>query len=103
MEVEVIPPHQEPRFHAAGVHAPGWLGALLALLTMTAAFSVGFLAVFGKILAAALVVWLAWPILFSPQLTAWVFGTEHVVFWKIFVLFLSVHVVLRLLFRRSHG
>ena len=100
MEVEVLPPRHEPPLHAAGVHAPGWLGAVLALLTMTAAFSVGFLALFGRTLAAALVVWLAWPLLFSPQCTAWVFGAPRVIFWKILVLFLLVDVVMRLIFRR---
>ncbi len=99
-EVEVLPPRQEPPFHGAGIHAPGWLGAILALLTMTAAFSVGFLALFGKTLAAALAVWLVWPLLFSQRLTAWVFGAERVIFWKILVLFLLVDVVMRLLFRR---
>ena len=50
MEVEIRPPVPEPRIHFAGAHAPGWLGAILALLTMLAAFFVGFMALFGKTL-----------------------------------------------------
>lgn len=105
MQVEILPPGNQaaekdaPRI--VGVRAPGWLGAILALLTMTAAFGVGFLALFGRTLLAALLVTLAWPWVFSPLFTAWVFGAERVVFWKILILFLIVDIIVRLFFRRE--
>ncbi|MFA6004470.1 MAG: hypothetical protein WC881_10420 [Elusimicrobiota bacterium] len=104
MQVEILPPgaavgDDTPRI--ADVRAPGWLGAALALLTMTAAFGVGFLALFGRTLLASLLVTLAWPWVFSSQFTAWVFGAERVVFWKILTLFLIVDVIVRLFFRRE--
>lgn len=100
MQVEILPPNREPHLHIAQVRAPGWFGTGLALLTMLAAFGVGFLALFGKTLLAAIILTLAWPWLFSPRLTAWVFGTEHVVFWKVLLLFLTCNAVVRL-FRRE--
>ena len=72
----------------------------LALLTMLAAFSVGFMALFGKTLIAAAAVWLVWPLLFSPQFTLLVFGAEKIVFWKVLLAFLALDLVVRLLFRR---
>ena len=101
MEVEILPPQHEPRIHMAGARVPGWFGAGLALLTVAAAFGVGFLALFGRTLAAALLVWLLWPLLFSQTFTAWVFGEPHVVFWKILLLCLALDAVTRLFLRRE--
>ena len=102
VEAEILPPPEhEPRVHVAGARAPGWFGALLALLTVAAAFSVGFMALFGRTLAAALLAFLAWPLLFSREFTAWVFGTPRVVFWKILVLFLAVDMIARFFLRRN--
>ncbi|MDD5658338.1 MAG: hypothetical protein PHF00_13895 [Elusimicrobia bacterium] len=99
--MEILPPEREPRIRVSGGRVPGWLGATLALLTMLAAFGVGFLVLFGKAVAAALLLWLAWPLLFSPQFTAWVFGSERAPFWKIFVVFLAINMIARLLLRRE--
>lgn len=101
VEAEILPPEHEPRIHAAGARAPGWFGAVLALLTVGAAFVVGFLALFGRSLVAALAAWLVWPLLFSPEFTAWVFGAPRIVFWKILVLFLALDVIARLFLRRN--
>jgi hypothetical protein len=101
VEAEIMPPEHEPRIHVAGARAPGWFGAVLALLTVAAAFAVGFMALFGRTLVAAIVASLVWPRLFSPEFTAWVFGARRVVFWKILVLFLAVDVIARLFMRRN--
>jgi len=101
VEAEILPREREPRIHVAGARAPGWLGAVLALLTVAAAFAVGFMALFGRTLAAALVATLAWPWLFSGEFTAWVFGAPRVVFWKILVLFLALDIIARLFLRRN--
>ncbi len=101
VEAEIMPPGHEPRVHIAGARAPGWFGAALALLTVAAAFTVGFMALFGRTLVAALVASLAWSWLFSPEFTAWVFGAQRVVFWKILVLFLAVDLIARLFLRRN--
>ncbi|HAM36662.1 MAG TPA: hypothetical protein DEB40_01535 [Elusimicrobia bacterium] len=100
-QVEILPRQREPKVHVAGAHVPGWFGAILALLTMAAAFGVGFLALFGRTLVAALLVRLLWPLLFSAEFTRWVFGAERVVFWKVLVLFLGVDVIARLFVRRE--
>ena len=70
VEAEILPPGHEPRVHVAGARAPGWFGAVLALLTVAAAFAVGFMALFGRTLVAAVVASLLWPWLFSPEFTA---------------------------------
>ena len=101
VEAEILPPEHEPRVHVAGARAPGWFGAVLALLTVAAAFAVGFLALFGRTLVAAVVASLVWPWLFSPTSTAWVFGAQRVVFWKILVLSLAVDMIARLFLRRN--
>ncbi|MCX5797669.1 MAG: hypothetical protein NTY77_19435 [Elusimicrobia bacterium] len=101
VEAEIMPPQHEPRIHVAGARAPGWFGAVLALLTVAAAFAVGFIALFGRTLVAALIASLVWPLVFSPDFTAWVFGAQRVVFWKIVVLFLAVDVISRLFLRRN--
>jgi len=101
MEAEILPPQREPEVRDTEVRAPGWFGAVLALLTMGAAFGVGFLALFGKPLLAALLVTLLWPWIFSRPFTAWAFGTEHVVFWKVLLLFVAVDVIVRLFVGRK--
>ena len=101
VEAEILPPEHEPRVHVAGARAPGWFGAVLALLTVGAAFAVGFLALFGRSVAAAAIAWLAWPLLFSAEFTTWVFGAPRVVFWKILVLFLALDMIARLFLRRN--
>jgi len=102
-DVEIIPPHShasEPRIHVAE-RAPGWFGAVLALLTVAAAFGVGAFFLVGRTLGASLLVWLTWPLVFSPQFTSWVFGAERIVFWKILVVFLVVDIIARLFLRRD--
>jgi len=101
VEAEILPPEHEPRVHVAGARAPGWFGAGLALLTVAAAFSVGFMALFGRTLFAAVLASLVWPWVFSPEFTAWVFGAPRVAFWKILVLFLALDVIARLFLRRN--
>jgi len=101
VDVEILPPEHEPRVHVAGARAPGWLGAGLAVMTVAAAFGVGFLAMFGRTLFAALVVRLVWPWIFSSDFTARVFGSEHIVFWKILVVFLVVDLIARVFIRRE--
>jgi hypothetical protein len=101
VEVEIMPPEREPRVHVANVRAPGWFGAVVALLTVTAAFTVGFMAMFGRAVAAAVVAYLLWPLVFGPAFTAWVFGGPRVAFWKILVLFLAVDLIARLFMRRN--
>ena len=101
VEAEIMPPEHEPRVHVAGARAPGWFGAVLALLTVAAAFVVGFMALFGRSVVAALITFLVWPWLFSPEFTAWVFGAQRVIFWKILLLFLAVDVIARLFLRRN--
>jgi hypothetical protein len=101
VEAEILPPAHEPRIHVAGARAPGWFGAVLALLTVAAAFTVGFLALFGRALFAAIIVFLIWPLLFSPEFTGWVFGAPRVVFWKILVLFLAADLIAKLFLRRN--
>lgn len=81
--------------------APGLLGAAAAILTMLAAFTVGFVALFGKTLFAAAVVSFVWPQIFSAQFTAWLFGDERIVFWKIFLLILAAGFVAKLFRRQS--
>jgi hypothetical protein len=100
VEVEVLSPdQQQPRSQVRITHvrALGLVGTLLAILTMAAAFGVGFLAFFGTTLLASALVALAWPRLFSPEFTQWVFGTPSVEFWKLFVIFLLLGAVTKLL------
>jgi hypothetical protein len=102
VEVEVMPPDQDQQQHQSQVRlthvrALGVIGTLLALLTMAAAFGVGFVAFFGTSLLASAVVALAWPRIFSPDFTQWVFGTPRVEYWKLFLLFLVAGMVVKLL------
>lgn len=82
------------------LRALGLFGTVMALLTMLAAFGFGFLVLFGTTLLSAAVIALLWPVVFSPQFTAWVFGTPRAPFWKLFLLCLAAGIVLRL-FRRQ--
>jgi len=83
------------------VQSLGWLGALLAVLTMGAAFGVGMLMLFGRFLLAALIVWLAWPLVFAPDFTAWAFGAPKLSFWKVFLTLAATGTVVKLLWRQS--
>jgi hypothetical protein len=95
-EPEIMPPSSgDPGFDGVRVHighvkSLGAIGALLALLTMGAAVGFGLLMLFGRALLSALVVVLAWPFVFSPEFTRWVFGANKAPFWKIFLLLVLV-------------
>ena len=100
MLVEILPrPDAEEAQPSATT--PGVLGAAAAVLTMLAALGVGFVALFGKTLFAAALVCLTWPRIFSPQFTAWLFGDERIVFWKVFLLILTAGFVAKLFRRQS--
>jgi hypothetical protein len=91
VEPELIPPHQDAgisgvRVSVAHVKSLGFIGALLALLTMGAAVGFGLLMLFGRSLLSAAVVVLLWPYVFSAEFTRWVFGADHAPFWKLFLL-----------------
>jgi hypothetical protein len=108
VEPEIIPPHEDAGF--SGVHVSvahvkslGVIGALLALLTMGAAVGFGLLMLFGKALAAALIVKLLWPLLFSPEFTQFVFGSQTVPFFKLFLLLAAGSVVAKMLWPSSWG
>ena len=100
MEAEVVRPEdnqERPRVRLTHVGTLGIFGTLAALLTMFAAVGVGLLVLFGSTVAAAGVVWLLWPHVFSAEFTQWVFGTPYAPFWKLFVLFLAAGAVMKLL------
>jgi len=102
IEAEVIPPEagpEGPKLRMHGMRGLGLFGTLLALLTMLAALGFGFLAFFGKILVAALLVRLVWPLVFGPEFTRWVFGSAPLPFWKLLLLFVTVGAVVALLRR----
>jgi hypothetical protein len=107
-EPEIIPPHQDAglsgvRVSVAHVKSLGVIGALLALLTMAAAVGFGLLMLFGKALVAALIVKLLWPMIFCPEFTQMVFGSQTVPFWKIFLLLAAGSVVAKMLWPASWG
>ncbi len=86
-----MPSAPEPEFEgikAKVVHVQslGLIGAVLALMTMAAAIGFGLVALFGKALLAALLVWGLWPVVFSAEFTQWVFGAPSVPYWKVFLL-----------------
>ena len=89
--------YQQPKVRLANMRALGVFGTLLALLTMGFAFGVGFVALFATTLLASVLVWLAWPLVFSPPFTEWVFGAPRPVFWKLFLPFLVAGTVAKLL------
>jgi hypothetical protein len=87
---------EQPRVRLQHVKVLGVVGTLLALLTMSAAFGLALLLLFAKTLVAAAAATLLWPLVFSSQFTAWVFGSEQVSFWKLFLLFLAAGTILKM-------
>ncbi len=85
------------KVRVAHVRSLGFVGAFLAMMTMLAAISFGFLMLFGKALLAALLVKFLWPAVFSAEFTQIVFGTYSVPFWKIFLLMILGSVVAKML------
>ena len=85
------------KVRVAHVRSLGLIGALLALMTMLAAIGVGLLMLFGQALAAAVLVKVMWPYVFSVEFTKWVFGSEAVPFVKVFVLLAAGSVVAKML------
>ncbi len=67
---------------------------------MLAAFGVGFLVLFGATLAAAAAAYLAWPLVFAPAFSQWVFGEPRAPFWKLFLLLLAAGFVVKAFRRR---
>jgi len=108
VEPEIIPPHEDAgsagvRVSMAHVKSLGIIGALLALLTMGAAVGFGLLMLFGRALVAALIVKLLWPLVFGPELTQVIFGSQSVPFWKIFLLPAAGCVIAKMLWPASWG
>ena len=105
MQVEILPPEtfssaedQESRLH---IRPLGWLGALLALSTVLGALALSLAFLFsGTLLAAAALTW-AWPLVFSPSFTQWVFGADRLSFGKVFLLLLAAGAVIKML--RARG
>ena len=75
------PDFEGMRVRVAHVRSLGLVGAFLALMTMLAAALVKFL----------------WPVVFSPEFTQWVFGSESVPFYKVFLLMILGSVVAKML------
>lgn len=97
------PDFDRVRVRIAHVRSLGAVGAFLAMMTLLAAVGVSLLMLFGKALAAALLVKILWPSVFSAKFTAWVFGSESVPFWKVFLLLASGSVVAKMLWPASWG
>ncbi|MEK7384713.1 MAG: hypothetical protein AAB262_15710 [Elusimicrobiota bacterium] len=97
------PDFDRVRVRMAHVRSLGLIGGLLAMLTLLAAVGVSLLMLFGKALAAALLVKLLWPSVFSVDLTRWVFGCESVPFWKVLLLLAAGSVVAKMLRPASWG
>jgi hypothetical protein len=87
----------------AHVRSLGLIGALLAMMTLLTAVAVSLLMLFGKALAATLLVKILWPFVFSNEFTRWVFGSESVPFWKVFLLLAAGSVVAKMLRPASWG
>lgn len=81
----------------AHVRSLGFIGAFLAMMTMLAAVGFGFLMLFGKALLASALVKFLWPVVFSDEFTLWVFGSESVPFYKVFLLMILGSVVAKML------
>ena len=75
----------------------GLIGAFLAMMTMLAALGFGFVMLFGKALFAAALVKYLWPVVFNIEFTKWVFGSEAVPFYKVFLLMILGSVVAKML------
>jgi hypothetical protein len=108
MEPEILPPGPDAGFEGvrvrvAHVKSLGVIGALLALLTIAAAVGFGLLMLFGKALIAALIVKLLWPVIFGPEFTQMVFGSQTVPFWKVFLLLAAGSVIAKMLWPASWG
>jgi hypothetical protein len=91
------PDFEGVKVKVAHVRSLGLVGALLAMMTMLAAIGFGFLMLFGKALVAALLVKFLWPAVFSVEFTQWVFGSEAVPFYKVFLLMILGSVVAKML------
>lgn len=76
-------------------------GQFLAGLTVLAAGSAVLLWLFGKVLILSAAVSLIWPMVFSPDFTAWVFGEPTVSFWKILLLMFLAGTAARWFRRRT--
>ena len=48
--------------------------------------SVSKVYIFGKIIILSAAATLLWPVIFSPEFTLWVFGSETIPFWKMLIL-----------------
>jgi len=97
LEAEVLEGVRDrPRVRLTHVKALGLFGTALAILTTFAALGFTLLMLFGTTLTSALIVWLLWPKVFSPEFTQWVFGAPYAPFWKLFLLFLASGAVLKL-------
>jgi hypothetical protein len=83
VEAEIVTPGRERE--RASVSMPIF-SALFAGGTVLAAAAVMGLMIFGKVLLVSAVLTWVWPRIFSPEFTAWVFGTTTVPYWKILLL-----------------
>ena len=97
MPSETGPEFEGIRVKVAHVRSLGLIGAFLAMMTMLAALSFGFLMLFGKALLASALVKLLWPAVFSVEFTKWVFGSDAVPFYKVFLLMILGSVVAKIL------
>lgn len=91
------PDFEGVKVRVAHVRSLGMVGAFLAMMTMLAAISFGFLMLFGKALLAAALVKFLWPAVFNAEFTRWVFGSESVPFYKVFLLMILGSVVAKML------
>jgi len=98
IEAEIVPPHRERERVSASIPVAG---ALFAGGTVIAAAAVMALMIFGKVLLVSAIVTWIWPRVFSPEFTAWVFGTAVVPYWKILLLCLLATFSVRWLTKKS--
>ncbi|OIO08304.1 MAG: hypothetical protein AUJ52_08480 [Elusimicrobia bacterium CG1_02_63_36] len=83
VEPEIVTPEQERERRSVSIP---FFGAVFAGTTVLAAAAVMGLMLFGKVLLVSAVLSWIWPRVFSPDFTAWVFGTPTVPYWKILLL-----------------
>jgi hypothetical protein len=88
------------RIHARwqGRPLPGWLGVLagfLGGLTFLTAVVVGFFVVSAWSLVWSAVIWALWPVVFSKELTTFVFGEPQAAYWKIFLIVAVLQLILK--------
>lgn len=98
VEAEIVTPGRERERRSASLP---FFGALFAGTTVLAAAAVMGLMLFGKVLLISAVLTWVWPRVFSPDFTAWVFGTATVPYWKILLLCAIGTFGLRWLTKRS--